>query len=246
MKDIFENTRRITFELSNICDLAPFHKKCGAHEAWLHDEPTILPSKIVYHVLDTLTKYKYKWKICFHRYNEPLIDPRLFKFIEYARKACPQSILFLVTNGTYLTQTLMDELEEAGLSGLRFSAYTDRDYERLSKIKTNIDFRKRRSYPEKFDDSVQWYKEVDSGNFPHKGKKKCHAPLADIEIDKDGQVVLCCEDWKSRHVFGDLREQTLEEIVMSKEIQGAYARLRQGDRYLDFCKRCHTYIKADH
>jgi phosphatidylglycerophosphate synthase len=37
--------------------------------------------------------------IAFHIYNEPLIDPRLFSFIEYARRICPQGRILILTNG---------------------------------------------------------------------------------------------------------------------------------------------------
>ena len=115
---MFEHTSRISIELSNLCNYARIHKKCPLN---LVETPVILPAKIVFDVLETLERYNFQGIIAFHTYNEPLIDPRLFQFIEFARKACPHSDIFILTNGYYLTQTLADELVDSGVSKIIIS-----------------------------------------------------------------------------------------------------------------------------
>lgn len=134
-EDLFKNTYRVSIELSNRCNYAKIHKKCPLN---LVDEPIILPAKIVFDILDTLDRYNFQGEIAFHNYNEPLIDPRLFKFIEYARQGFPQREIYICTNGFYLNQTLLDELVESGVSNVRVSAYSKREYQRLSQIKAQI------------------------------------------------------------------------------------------------------------
>jgi hypothetical protein len=48
-------------------------------------------------------------------------------------------------------------------------------------------------------------------------------PLEHVHITASGRCVLCCEDYDENHVVGDLREQTLDDILRGP----AVARLRR-------------------
>lgn len=224
---MFSHTKRISLELSNSCPYAGIHKKCPLS---LVDEPVILPAEIVYDVLVTLGRHSFRGIIAFHTYNEPLVDPRLFQFIEFARKICPHSDLFIFTNGCYLNQTLADELVSSGVSRIRVSAYSRSELKRLSKIKLDITFSIKL---EKLDDRLHLYEAEE-----RLSSKPCFAPLNEIIIAREGCITLCCLDWKRLYTFGDLRKQTFEEVVQSGELQAVYAKLSKGDRFLPLCKRC--------
>lgn len=220
-------THHVSFELSNLCNYAPIHRKCPLN---LAREPVILPEKIVFDILDTLAKYNFTGRIAFHNYNEPLIDPRLLKFVEYARNACPDADIYISTNGYYLNQILADELVADGVSSIFVSAYSQSEFGRLSKIKVNIPFD---VWKARLDDRLHLYEaeENDIG-------EPCFAPLNEIVITCEGEISLCCLDWRRRYSFGNVQEQSLEEIIKSKEVQMVYQRLSRGDRFLDLCKRC--------
>ncbi len=70
--------------------------------------------------------------------------------------------------------------------------------------------------------------------------KETHLPCSrwlGINVDSDGNVPLCCLDWDSRHIFGNIREQSLLEIYNSP----AYRFLRESvpDRTkTDLCRKC--------
>ena len=110
--ELFKYTNYIYFELSNMCNLSHYHKECPLS---LEKNKIILPSKIVLETLDVLNKFNFNGTIAFHNYNEPLIDPRLIKFIEYSRKSCPNSKIYFSTNGIFLNQIILDELIEVVL-----------------------------------------------------------------------------------------------------------------------------------
>jgi len=226
-KDILIHTTRITLELSNLCNYAQIHKKCPLNIA---GEPEILPKEIVFDVLNFLEKHNFSGQIAFHNYCEPLMDPRLFKFVEYARNACPYADIYICTNGYYLNQVLADELVAAGVSSILVSAYSRSEFERLSKIKIDIPFRVWRA---QLDDRLDLYeaKVNDIG-------KPCFAPLNEIIIAREGCISLCCLDWRRVYRFGNLHEQKFEQVMSSGQLQAVYERLSKGDRFLDLCKRC--------
>ena len=41
----------------------------------------------------------------------------------------------------------------------------------------------------------------------------CRRAVEDVTVNVDGKLMLCCEDFHQAHILGDLRTQTLEEIL---------------------------------
>lgn len=228
-----EHTNRVSLEISNQCNYAHLHKRCAASRA---EQPKTLPFKVIHRVMELLSGIHYSRKICFHTYNEPMMDPRLQRLIRMARIACPRSDIFIYTNGSILDQVLLSELVEAGASSFRVSAYNDSEYERLMRLKTDIPYKVERMEIEK-----RWIERVGVYDLPENGSKEpCWAPFTDIQITHQGLLRLCCVDWQSRHTFGNLKETDLRKILEAEIIHKAFERLRKGDRFLDLCKRCGT------
>lgn len=69
-------------------------------------------------------------------------------------------------------------------------------------------------------------------------KAPCHAPLREIIISRDGNILLCCRDWKRQNTFGNFYKQTLKEILNNGKLLKVYKELTSGNRFLDLCKRC--------
>lgn len=226
-KGIFKHTKRISIELSNLCNYSILHKSCPLHYV---KEPKILPEKIFNHVIETCKKYDFKGIIAFHTYNEPGIDPRLMMFIKRTKKILSESTIFLLTNGFYFDQILAEEYEKNGVDIILVTAYFPEEKKRINKIKIKIPFSVQKGL---LDSRLDMYsiKEINS-------KKRCYAPLKEIIITNEGKISLCCIEWKREYIFGDLNNQTLEDVINSKEIQNIYDTLSKGQRTLDICKRC--------
>lgn len=227
MQHILYKINRINIELSNICNYSRQHNKCPVH---LESSPQILPTTIVKKVIDYFSDNNYEGKIAFHLYNEPGIDPRLFKFIEYARQKCPKSHISFVTNGFYLDEGLLEEYHNIGLTEIIITAYTDAEYKRFSSYKTAMKVTINRY---ELDDRLCIY-DIDEKNL----SKQCLAPFNELIITRDAKVGLCCWDWRKDHTFGNLFDQSLGEILMSKEIMRVYQELSIGRRNLHLCRRC--------
>jgi len=227
-KGPFDKTKRIAFELSNLCNYSDIHAgKCPISEI---KGKKILSEEIVYQVLKSCQKYDYRGYIAFDVYNEPLIDPRLMMFIKKTKEMLPKATVVIQSNGFYFDQTLANELEKNGVGLIRVSAYTPEEKERLEQIKLNIPYK---VTPIILDGRIEIYAESEKNL-----NKPCLAPLNEILVTHDAKVLLCCWDWKRQNVFGDLKQQSLEEILLSPKIRETYERLSKGDRFLDICKRC--------
>ncbi|WP_289422253.1 radical SAM/SPASM domain-containing protein [Thomasclavelia cocleata] len=223
LKDI----KRISFELSNICNYSYIHKKCPLS---LVKDKKVLSSQIIYKCIDELATINFDGVVAFHRYNEPLIDPRLCQFIEYTNKKLPLAKILILTNGFYLSEEIVKHFEEYKIWCICVSAYFKSEYERISKIETNIPLRVFYSI---LDDRESIYDDT-----PKNCNTPCISPLSDLTVTCEGTVGLCCLDWKNRFTFGKLHEKSISEIIDSDYFQATCLDLQKGNRKLLICKNC--------
>jgi len=227
--NLFRYTRHVYLELSNRCNYAHLHKACPV--GYLSRNDDVLPDRIVCHVLDTLGRYRFSGRIAFHTYNEPLIDPRLDTFVAHARRACPDSEIYICTNGYYLNAERARALVDAGVTNIHVSAYSDAEYERLSQLVLPIRYAVQRAT---LDARMDLYEAP-----PTSCSRPCYSPLYQIIVTAAGRLSLCCYDWKRHCTFGNLHEQSFEEVMKDPSLWTLYEQLSHGQRTLDLCRRCH-------
>lgn len=225
---LIKQIKRISFEISNICNYSAFHNKCPASHV---KEKRVLSSEIVYKIIHEMAETHYDGVFAFHRYNEPLMDPRLFNFIRYAKTECPHSKILILTNGFYLTRELAKELAELDLWILAVSAYSILEYKRLIQLEINIPYY---VFYAILDDIENIYhaKSVDEPQV------SCNAPLRDLTVNVFGEVTLCCLDWKNKYTFGNLQEETIRQIIHKEAFRQIHDDLVHKRRNLDICKGC--------
>ena len=226
-RPIMQQIKRISFELSNICNYAYCHKKCPLHG---QKEKIVLPSRIVRETIDEVAQINYDGVFAFHIYSEPLIDPRLFSFMIYSKTKCPKSKTLILTNGFYFNQRIAAELAELGIWILAVTAYSRSEFNRLSALDVKIPYY---VFESKLDDRQNIY-----DSMPVNIKTSCFAPVGDVSVACTGDVVLCCLDWKRRHRFGNLTRESLYSILNKKETLEVYNSLIRGERKLYLCRRC--------
>lgn len=226
-RPLLSQIRRVSFEISNICNYSAYHRKCPASK---QITKKVLPSRIVRKVLEELSCVNYDGVVAFHRYNEPLIDPRLFAFIRLSHELCPKSKVLVLSNGFYLTGELAVDLAELNVWALVVSAYSAGEFERLSSICVGIPYK---VFYSTLDDREDIY-----DRSPLDLDRGCLAPLRDLTINAEGKIVLCCLDWKDKHEFGDLGRSRLVEIVNGPEFLTITRELYAKKRRLDICRRC--------
>lgn len=228
-------TNRVSIELSNICNYAGEHKKCPITKIESRKNKSILPSKIVYKTLESLSKHNFDGRISFHTYNEPTIDPRLLNFIKDAHQSCPDAEIIILTNGFYFDQVIANEFIDAGVTHIEVSAYSKVEFSRLINIKVSAPYSVYRAYSESnFDDRLNIYEfDTDKNlNIP------CYAALNDIIVSHDARLSLCCMDWNRNYNFGDLHKMKLEEIILDSGLYEIFLDLSMGKREFQICKAC--------
>jgi MoaA/NifB/PqqE/SkfB family radical SAM enzyme len=229
-KSLAKKVRGALFELSNICNYSNKHLKCPAH---FTNRKIVLPTDLIHKTLDEFASFDFEGSIGFNGYNEPLIDPRLFSILDYARRACPKVEFTILTNGFYLSQEIADELHDYGVSLIQVTAYSQSEYDRISSInyKTRIEI-----YPANMDERLNFYDKEELLS-----KMPCYQPLAGINIRATGDVVLCCLDWKMAHIFGNIKTENIVDIINKPNFVSAFHALRNGDRIFPICRGCDQF-----
>jgi radical SAM protein with 4Fe4S-binding SPASM domain len=69
-------------------------------------------------------------------------------------------------------------------------------------------------------------------------KKTCTMPFREISITWNGNINLCCQDWKSQFIIENVNEKTIEEIWYSKRFESGRAMLQNKDRNMSPCNKC--------
>jgi 2-deoxy-scyllo-inosamine dehydrogenase (SAM-dependent) len=68
---------------------------------------------------------------------------------------------------------------------------------------------------------------------------RCMFALDHVDIDASGDVHLCCNDYESRAVFGNVKSQSLTDIWFSDEYKRMRAEFAAGGFPHSICKDCY-------
>ncbi len=229
-------TGQISIEMSTMCNNSKIHTTCPIH----YMKKEVMSLEAIEKILIELGKYNYNGILSPYSYSEPTIDPRLYVVLNMIKKYIPKAIPYIITNGFFITKTIVEELIQRGVKKFKFSGYTPDDYERLCKIsreqrgKAIFTVDKMFPYQDKLDKRVDRY-DIEPINL----NTPCHAPLGHLLINVKGEVVLCCYDWKYTYTFGSVKEKSLREILISDKVLSMYSALSKGERYkFNICSKC--------
>lgn len=244
-KDLFKYTNSILIGMSNICNYSDRHPRCPISEM---KEKTTLPFNIIEKLILELKELKFRKILWPFFYSEPLIDPRLFSVMELIKTNLPKARIQMYTNGFMMNKNLLLDLKKFQIRRIIFSTYNEIDHKRFTdliiwaeSIKFPIALRIAKRYPmdKRMNDKLIncWYERA-----PIKLDRSCAAPLSYITINEKGEVVICCHDYRAMHVLGNIKDNTLKEILLSDKVIDTYVSLINKERSKFFlCERCTKY-----
>lgn len=210
------------------------------------DKTAVMSDKLFCKIIDELAELKYYRTIYFNIYNEPLTDNRLPDFVGYARSKLPKTTIEIYTNGDHLDYSLYCLLLEKGVNRFVISIHGENPSVKLAETFKNI------SEKQKTENIIvrDVYKDYKNGQdvfFNRGGTIRINKRLADSKsceyvlacnIDYTGKVILCCNDYFGKHVFGNVNNQSLHEIWFDKKYMILRNRIALGHRDLSTCKEC--------
>jgi radical SAM protein with 4Fe4S-binding SPASM domain len=167
-------------------------------------------------IMDQLAEIKFCGRIGPHFYNEPLIDKRLPDLIEYTRQVMPYCWIQINSNGDHLTEELLLRLYDKGVNFFFITNYDEDD-----KLVLNMLSDKYPALISVVKNSEMWRTDR-GGEIFHKEKliaSPCLRPSAQLVVNWQGEVLLCCMDYYARYSFGNLNKTALTTIWHNEEFQ---------------------------
>lgn len=216
-----------TFNRCNgICPFCPVNRHIDPRQPYYMDE------NLFDSIIDQLHYMDYHGNLSLFSNNEPLLDNRIFRFIEKATSKLPNAKHHLFTNGTLLDKDKFLHLVNH-LDSLYIDNYND-DMELIPSVQKIVDLNLEENW--KCNVTIAMRKQnqkltTRGGNAPNRKDEEnlyhrhspCILPFTQLIIRSNGTIAKCCNDPIGDMTLGDLNQQTMLEVWRGK----LYRELRQ-------------------
>lgn len=220
-------------------------------------------------IVADLKAFSYSQQVSLFGHNEALLDKRLPDFIAIIKAELPDALQTLSTNGDKLTVDIAGRLFANGLDSLLVNLYDDRNglIERAFAIGRQVEASGVRllsmgangAFPMIANRTVKHFILNDAREFAEGFRgidnragnvagfatldaplaMDCERPLIYTHIKWNGDMILCCQDWKSEVVFGNLNNMSVIEAFNSDIAEFYRSKLAARDRTeLEVCRNC--------
>lgn len=216
-------------------------------------------------ISNEIAKAGWKSKIVFAQHGEPTLNPLLFSIIKTFRDALPNSIFHMYTNGYGInksedTEGYLEKLFAVGINNLIVDCYTeDGDWNFINKIdadKWNVvlydkkvplytNNKKSRILllpPIKEDNRITRKLANHCGAAAPLDKsynnKRCAMPFRELAFRWDGNVSLCCDDFRGEYPIANINDMGIVELWNHERFQAARIMLYNHSRNFRPCNGC--------
>lgn len=227
----------VEFETTSVCN-----RKCTYCPNYTVERPYgYMEEGLFYKIIDELAEIKFSGRLSPHFYGEPLLDKRVVKFIYYIRNRLPNVFIKLFTNGDLLTYELFVKLLNAGVDVFRIAQHDEKPSNAILTILGKSDNKTQRKHLEyiNFYDNDEFL--MNRGGLitvRHDVKQVFCDYVSGITIDYEGNMLLCCQDYMSKHKFGNLKTEKIMDVWNKKQYKSIRDKVRCGIWPLDICRTC--------
>lgn len=194
-----------------------------------------------------ISELDYSGTIAISGFGENLLNHEIVDIVRVMREHNPKAHIECNTNGDPLTQDVAAQLVDAGLTCLNVNLYDGPEQiEKFTQLLKDIPqdrFKLRAHW--KSDDYgiiynnrsgvITWLKRDDLSDVKN---KPCYYPFYKLFIDWNGDVLFCANDWGRVRVVGNLLQQSIREVWMSKHMRKIRMKLSKADRNFKPCDTC--------
>jgi radical SAM protein with 4Fe4S-binding SPASM domain len=245
----------IEFNVTELCNrTCPFCPRVDPEVYPNRNE--FMPLDLYEKIMKDLAQLDFSGTILFSAFSEPLLHKELDQLVLLSKRYCPDARVEAVTNGDFVTVEKLHWLFDAGLDALLISMYDGQEQESYFRglaqeaglRDDQVILRVRYLPPEDhFGLSLSnragmiVIKELGVVALPQPLKQQCFYPHYQLMVDYEGSVLLCPHDWGKRLKAGNLRDQSVKEVWVSKVLTFARKRLAQADRNFSPCNVCDVH-----
>jgi len=194
----------------------------------------LLPTEVVYGILDQAHAMGFRERICFNFYNEPMLDRRLPDFGKYAKKLGFSLVMF-ASNGDYLDEAMAKRLDGC------FDSFNVSPYENNTEarhIMTRSWFKKTRV---RFTNGLHFRVHCFSGEDDELKAlvdRRCPNVSRNAVVNHRGDFLACCQEIVPHFNLGSIYEASLKELWERKNSLIKKLIHTGGRRNYPYCSTC--------
>lgn len=221
----------VEIEVNSRCNRACWY--CPVSVLPPPDSPKFMADEVFIRLHNELRALHYAGRISYHLLSEPLLRRDLPRLIALSKSMLPASWQVLFTNGDLLTDEKYDELVSAGVDLIVITAHdgiAPKPRERqIVQFPQHLQLTNRGGSIAALPAPTDEIKAL-----------PCYAPTEMLIVASNGDVLLCYEDAKREHVFGNIMRSSLQEIWSEPSFVERRRLVREGRRTEAgrICERC--------
>ncbi|MDN5126631.1 radical SAM protein [Aliarcobacter butzleri] len=208
-------------------------------------------------IMQDLASIKYKGKLLYSAFCEPLLHKKIEELIFLSKKYLPNCRVEIVSNGDLITTKKLKKLFEAGLDTISISMYDgphqilhfENMMNEANLTKEQVILRRRYFDGDNFGITISNRAGlIDSNQYRDKNEQKiidlplksnCFYPFYMTLIDYNGDMLLCPHDWKKTTVIGNLAKNNIWDLWKNgKKLNTIRKILSDENRNFTPCKTC--------
>ncbi len=191
-------------------------------------------------VVENLSEIQFDGLLLPQLYGEPLLDSSLKTMVKDLKDNCPQCTIGVQSNGDFFS---VDKYLELVASGVDYFLITEHSstyrlqlkqiIKQCRKLKLAVPIYYRMIHHEKLFNRGGLVSVTSQIRY-----KRCFLAANTVTINKDGELLLCCNDYLSEFVLGDLAEENLLDIWNSSKYRNLREKLKKGIFEHEICRKC--------
>ena len=219
-------------------------------------------------IAEEIRRIGWKSKIVFGMHGEPTLNPRFLDIVREMRRILPKTVFHIFTNShgilhdeKYSPLEYLVEMKKAGINNLILDSYSESgDSSKIVDIvgsesveilragvplfTNNQKFRILFVPPiteDKINHATRKLANHSGAAFPPDysyNNKRCTMPFRELSFRWDGNVAICCDDFRGRYPIGNIADMTIDEIWNHPRFQAARILLYAYDRNFEPCSGC--------
>lgn len=238
--------KEIEFETTTYCNRKCVYCPNVKHERAGAEDGRYMKQEVFEKLLRDLLDMNFRGLIAPHLYGEPLSDPRLVHWISMIRSTLSDCTIKVVTNGDYLDEEKYHGFINAGVDYFCVSKHSrdlPQNVTHLLHALTKEERLKRVKILDYYEDYKNKQEMLNTRGGEVRLAKKlrhlvCCAYVTYPVINTFGDVILCCNDYHSSYVSGNIMKRNLLEIWQDVNNNKLRKRIYRGNFGLPICKNC--------
>lgn len=184
--------------------------------------PKFMSDDVFFRLVSELQRLKYKDRVSYHFYSEPLLRRDLERLVAAVSSSLPQCLQMLFTNGDLLTSERYECLFDAGIDHFVVTRHDGSSFPQREKQTVLL--------PQNLVLTNRGGLLTNVAKLSEPLVRPCYAPTDMLVVTVPGDILLCCDDSKRTEIMGNILDRPLDEIWFAPNFERLRGLLQLGRR----------------